>query len=369
MTRSAFYIGIISGTSIDAVDCALLQFKDDQPQLSATLSYPYSPSLRQSIFEMCANESNSLKVLGTADVEIGRTFAAAALAILEQEKLQPTDITAIGSHGQTVFHHPLQPTPFTTQLGDPNVIAQLTGITTVADFRRMDMAAGGQGAPLAPLFHQQVFKSDQFDRVIVNVGGIANISILARNIPFIGFDTGPGNVLMDYWINETQQLIYDESGKLASSGSINSKLLDRLLDEDYFQRPAPKSTGREMFNGNWLRSKLAHLGESVNVADIQATLLELTAVTVTDAINKSVKPDGVYVCGGGAYNTRLMSRLSELLPYSEVNSTAAIGFAPDWVEAATFAWLAKQRIEEIRIDARLLTGASRPCVLGGLFLP
>lgn len=369
MASSQLYIGIISGTSIDAVDCALLRFDDQHSNLLATHSHAYDESLRQRIFRLCAEENTSLKVLGETDVEIGRAFAAATLTLLKQEKLSPGDIAAIGSHGQTVFHHPLPPVPFTTQLGDPNTIACLTGIATVADFRRMDMAAGGQGAPLAPLFHQHAFASPEADRVIVNIGGIANISVLAQGKPFIGFDTGPGNVLMDYWIHSTRQLIYDKQGEWASSGVINHKLLGLMLDEEYFRSPAPKSTGRELFNGRWLQSKLARLGEPVNVADVQATLLELTAITIRDAIHALLRPLEVYVCGGGAYNTRLMDRLSELLTDSTVNSTLALGLAPDWVEAATFAWLAHRRLQNQAIDARSITGASRPGVLGGVYLP
>ena len=369
MSNSGLYIGLISGTSVDAVDCALLKFDGDQPQLLATLSHPYSEPLRQRIFQLCSDENINLQMLGETDVEIGRTFAAAAQAILQQEEIARDKITAIGSHGQTVFHHPLPPLPFTFQLGDPNTIAELTGIVTVADFRRMDMAAGGQGAPLAPLFHRHCFASADTDRVIVNVGGIANISILAQGKPYCGFDTGPGNVLMDFWINSTKQLIYDEGGNWASSGNINQKLLALLLNEEYFQRPYPKSTGRELFNGRWLKSKLSRLGDPVNVADVQATLLELSALTIAEAIHSILRPPEVYICGGGAHNNHLLERLRELLPDSKVETTEALGLAPDWVEAATFAWLARQRLDGKAIDCRSVTGASRPCVLGGIYSP
>ncbi|MFM1896770.1 MAG: hypothetical protein RLZZ385_1844 [Pseudomonadota bacterium] len=368
MTGSRF-IGLISGTSIDAIDCVLLHFEGDKPAVIATRSQPYDPELRRRIFALCEQPQVSLRELGQVDTAIGEAFAAAALALLEQENLSPTSISGIGSHGQTVFHHPYQPHPFTTQLGDPNTIASRSGITTVADFRRMDMAAGGQGAPLAPLFHDYCFRSHTVDRVIVNIGGIGNITLLARDKPFLGFDTGPGNVLMDYWINATRQLIYDEDGAWASSGSIKTQLLELLLDEPYFQLPPPKSTGRELFNGRWLQNKLQLFGGEVNVADVQATLLELSARTLAAAIQSVAAPDEVLVCGGGAYNKTLMGRLAELLPDSRVDTTATLGLSPDWVEAATFAWLARQRLLLRPVATGPVTGASKPCLLGGVYQP
>ena len=362
-----WFIGLISGTSIAAIDCALLRFDEEQPTLVATLSQPFDESLRQTIFKVCEQPNVSLLALGQLDIAIGKAFASAALTLLARENLNPSVITGIGSHGQTVFHHPHGPHPFTTQLGDPNTIAQQTGITTVADFRRMDMAAGGQGAPLAPLFHANCFRSHQLDRVIANIGGIANITVLARNQPFTGFDTGPGNVLMDYWINITRQLIYDADGAWASSGSIDSRLLDLMLDEPYFQLPPPKSTGRELFNGNWLQKKLKQYGQDVNMADVQATLLELSAQTLSKAIQSVARPDEVLVCGGGAYNKTLMGRLEALMPGCRVDTTAVVGLAPDWVEAATFAWLARERLRERPINTGTVTGANTPCLLGGVY--
>lgn len=369
MSGPEYYIGVISGTSTDAVDCGLLEFTEQGPVLAASLSYPYEPALRQRILTLCAEKAGELALLGETDIAIGRTFAAAVLSLLQRENLAPAAIRGIGSHGQTIFHHPQSSHPFSTQLGDPNTIAALTGITTVADFRRMDMAVGGQGAPLAPLFHQYLFRSDTADRVIVNIGGIANISILARHRPFLGFDTGPGNVLMDHWTWETRQQAYDEGGRFAASGHVHQSLLELLLQEPYFGLPAPKSTGRELFNRRWLLGALSRLPNQPPPADIQATLLELTARTIHQATAGILAPDSVYICGGGAYNTRLMERLTELFAPAEVNSTAALGLAPDWVEAATFAWLARQRLEGIPVDARSVTGASRPCRLGGIYLP
>ncbi len=367
MPAPQYFIGLISGTSIDAIDCALVRFDKNKLSLQATHSQKFSPRLQKNIFAQCLQDKTNLQSLGQLDIEIGKEFAAAVQEMLRQEQLSAASITAIGSHGQTVFHHPVRPNSFSMQLGDPNTIAFLTGITTVADFRRMDMAAGGQGAPLAPLFHQHFFAKKKHQRVIVNIGGMANLTVIAENSPYLGFDTGPGNVLMDYWIGEIRQLIYDEFGGWASSGKINDHLLTLLLDEDYFRLPPPKSTGRELFNGRWLGNKLAAFGRTVDDRDVQATLLELSAVTIADAIKRHLESSEVYVCGGGAHNTGLMTRIRELLPDCQVATTETLGLGPDWVEAVTFAWLAKQRLELKAVNTGPITGATTPCLLGGIY--
>jgi len=367
MSQSNYYIGLISGTSIDGVDCALINCIDNKPRLLATHSEPIPALLKNKILNLCANENISLDSLGQVDIEIGRLFAAAVNKLLLQEKLSAESICAIGSHGQTVFHQPAGEFPFSMQIGDANTIAELTGITTVADFRRRDMAAGGQGAPLAPLLHQCCFSSESHSRVILNIGGISNPTILNGSEPCIAFDSGPGNVLMDYWINLQQAKPYDESGKWAASGKIDTTLLNLLAQESYFDLAPPKSTGRELFNSEWLNKKLQQLTSQPDPADVQATLLELTATSISNAIEKIMVAQELYVCGGGAHNSTLMRRLAELLPDTKVATTAQLGIDPDWVEAAAFAWLAKQTIEGTAIDTRSITGARRAAILGGIY--
>lgn len=367
MATSDYYIGLMSGTSVDGVDCALVQFDGDQPKLVATHSEPINPELRADILHLCVGKNIDLALYGTTDVAIGQLFARAALALLESADIKRTAIRAIGSHGQTVFHHPQGDTRFSLQIGDPNSIAQHSGITTIADFRRRDMAAGGEGAPLAPLLHRNCFQSASTDRVVLNVGGIANITVLNKDGTCLAFDTGPANVLMDYWIAKHQQKNYDKNGDWAASGNVIQPLLKLLLDEPYFARPTPKSTGRELFNGPWLEEKLHKLGQELAIADIQATLLRFTIDSIVGEIRKSAVPTEVYVCGGGAHNNAFMAGLQARLRDCNVLSTAKLGIDPDWVEAIAFAWMAKQTIEGRTIDTTPFTGAAQATVLGGIY--
>lgn len=367
MSSADYYIGLISGTSVDGVDCALVQFEGEIPQVVATVFLATSPELRGKILRLCQGKDIDLRLYGQVDVEIGRFFATSVTTLLQQTGLSAADITAIGSHGQTVFHDPAAEFPFTLQIGDPNTIARLTGITTVADFRRRDMAAGGEGAPLAPLLHRNCFRSATLNRVIVNIGGISNITVLDKSGACVAFDTGPGNVLMDYWVEKHLQTTYDKDGEWAASGNFNPDLVSRLADEPYFATAPPKSTGRELFNGPWLEAKLASLPAALLDEDIQASLLELTAQTITQAIRNATTADEIYVCGGGAANGALMARLQVLSGNATVASTAALGVDPDWVEAAAFAWMAKQTCAGKPIDTTALTGASEPVILGGIY--
>ena len=253
------YIGVISGTSVDAIDCALIQTGTSGSRLLATLAGDYPDDLRRRILGLCRGDQVSLKTLGETDIEVGKHFAATINALLEQEKIKPQQITGIGSHGQTIFHHPDSLNPFSMQVGDPNTIAEMTGIATVADFRRRDMAAGGQGAPLAPLFHQHFFFSPARRTAVLNIGGIANLTLLNRSADGSpsGFDTGPGNVLMDGWIEQHQGTTFDHNGNWAARGTVIPGLLSLMLDEPYFQRLPPKSTGRELFNPGLAACKIA----------------------------------------------------------------------------------------------------------------
>ena len=367
MPNADYYIGLISGTSIDGIDCALVQFEGDNPTVVATHCKPMPTGLRKKILLLCRGSGFDLQLYGQLDIEIGRLFAESANTLLTLAGISASDITAIGSHGQTVFHSPSGDYPFTLQIGDPNSIAQLTGITTVADFRRRDMAVGGEGAPLAPLLHRNCFAADSITRVIVNIGGISNITVLDRASTAFAFDTGPGNVLMDYWIEKHLQRTYDENGQWGAKGKVVPELLALMLEEPYFAEAHPKSTGRELFNGPWLEAKLAEHGTDPTDVDVQATLLELTARTIASEISKASNPQEVYICGGGAQNGILMQRLQSLFGKVPVASTEALGVHPDWVEATAFAWMAKQTMAGNTIDTTALTGADKPVILGGIY--
>ncbi len=368
MPPHEYFIGLLSGTSIDAVDAVLIDFAATPARLVGTHSESISSSLRDNILRLCADVDISLSLLGETDVGLGHTFALAVNRLLEKTGVAHKDILAIGSHGQTIKHQPTGTAPFTLQIGDPNTIATRTGISTVADFRRRDMAQGGQGAPLAPLFHQDFFATAGHRRAILNVGGIANISLLRHGErPLVGFDTGPGNVLMDSWISLKQGKAFDHNGAWAQQGQVHTGLLSTLLQEPYLALAAPKSTGRELFNLPWLEQHLRGVGP-VSDEDVQATLLEFTARTVVESVSwKSEEVSEVLVCGGGAHNGALMGRLQALLPALRVCSSAEAGLDPQWVEGFLFAWLARKTWFGEAIDTRDVTGARAPCILGGLY--
>lgn len=369
MSVTQYFAGAISGTSMDGVDCVLVDLADSRPALIHTHFTPMPAPLRKRLLSLCHSDTTDLVSLGSLDIEVGRLFAAAINTLLDGAGVDSGQVRAIGSHGQTVYHQPEGHTPFTLQIGDPNTIAFTTGITTVADFRRMDMAAGGQGAPLAPLLHQAVFSHPSLNRVVLNLGGIANLTLLPADdtSPVRGFDTGPANVLMDHWIHQHLGKDYDKAGEWAGSGRINDGLLREFLSEPYFSRPHPKSTGRELFNASWLQDRLTEFA-AIPAEDVQATLLELSARSVCDAI-EAVMPscDEIIVCGGGAHNTALMTRLGERADSARILSSDDLGIPNDWVEAVCFAWLAKQNLEDRPLDCTRLTGAERPCVLGGRY--
>lgn len=366
------YIGLMSGTSMDAVDAVLIDLAapagaSRPTQLIATYTLPLPADLH-SVLAGLAHRAVTFDEITQLDVVLGRLFAEAANGLLAQTGDSPESIAAIGSHGQTVYHRPQGTYPSSIQLGDPNLIAELTGITTVADFRRRDLAAGGQGAPLVPAFHQMQFAAQE-NRVIVNIGGIANITVLATSADstVTGFDTGPGNVLMDAWCARHRRTPYDPQGAWAAQGRCHSGLLAALLSAPYFSLPPPKSTGREAFHPAWLEGVLARF-PTLPPADVQATLCELTATTITQSI-LSVAPatERVLVCGGGAYNDTLLQRLGALLAPRIVTTTAEHGIGPRWVEAAAFAWLAQRTLAHQPGNLTTVTGARRPVILGGVY--
>lgn len=369
MTSEKF-IGMLSGTSMDALDCVLVQFEHERLEVLDFACSPIPPALKRKLELLASNECTDLLLLGSADVELAKCFAAAALQMLQKHDLPASAITAIASHGQTIWHQPIASAErerFTLQIGDPNTIAFLTGITTVADFRRQDMAAGGQGAPLVPAFHRAMLGNTDKPRVVLNLGGIANITILPTDdgMPF-GYDTGPANILMDYWIAKCCGQPFDEDGRWAASGQINEGLLAALLDEPYFARPSPKSTGRELFNPAWLEHKLLRAG-NVSPVDIQATLAALTVRSVGQAIRKHLTHGEVLVCGGGARNSFLMRSLQQFLPAFAVGTTSDHGIDSDCLEAVAFAWFARQTLAGKAIDFAPFTGAMRPVIAGGIY--
>lgn len=372
MLASQLYIGLMSGTSADAIDAVLVDLSSS-PQLITHHSQKIPPALRQQIHQLCTPGAHEIDRMGVLDVELGQHFAATIHELLTISGINPGDVVAIGSHGQTIRHRPQGccEQPFTLQIGDPNTLAELTGITTVADFRRRDMAAGGQGAPLVPAFHQAIFSSSHCDRAIVNIGGMANITWLpqAAGAQTIGFDTGPGNVLMDGWIFDHHHIAYDRNGDWAASGTLIPTLLQQLLTHPFFGQPPPKSTGREAFNREWLAAQLTQFAHPAQAADVQATLLELTAMSIAHSINDlSDRFKEVYVCGGGAYNQNLMKRLGIHIQDCRIASTAVLGVDPEWVEAMAFAWLAQQTCTRRPGNLPAVTGARREVILGGIYM-
>ena len=373
------YLGLISGTSADGIDAALVRFDNDDPQSRCELvhgkTFAWDAALRARLVELGqGGEITSLDELGTLDVRIAEAFADAALSLLREADVAASDVRALGSHGQTVRHRPHGAAldghapdkrfAFTMQLGDGNVIAERTGIATIADFRRRDVAAGGHGAPLLPALHAGLLSSKDEDRAVLNLGGIANLTLLPMHGDVRGFDTGPANALMDAWCERHTGKAFDANGDFAASGNVDEGLLARLLDDAWFALPPPKSTGREQFHLDWVASKLR--GDE-SPADVQATLLELSAATVADAL-RAAQPDTkrLLACGGGVHNPRLLARIAARLPGVVVESSAVHGVDPDFVEAMGFAWLARQTLLGRPGNLPSVTGARGPRVLGAL---
>lgn len=366
------YVGLLSGTSVDCVDAGLFELTETQKGIDAKLlashQHPYPPEIREAVLRISTPGDNEIDRMGSLDIALGQVFAQAVNDLLKESNTPHDSVRAIGSHGQTVRHRPNTKYPFTLQIADPNTIAYESGITTVADFRRKDMAAGGQGAPLAPAFHQAVFSSPNEKRCIVNIGGIANISVLHElTDQVVGYDCGPGNILMDSWVQSHKMQDYDEKGTWAQSGEVDTRFLNELLDHPFLAKAFPKSTGREDFNRTWIDHILSQL-HPIAAEDIQATLCEFTAKTIAYAI-KLHDIDNVYVCGGGAHNTYLLSRIEANLENTPVSTTCDLNIPPDWVEAGLFAWLAKQRMDAAPGNLPSVTAAAKTVVLGGVYLP
>ena len=353
---------------MDAIDAVLVSFSGSFPRLLQSYSCPLPQKLRGHLLNLALGEANQeIELLGQCDTELGIAFAETVLALLDKANCRPCDVRAIGSHGQTIRHRPDNPWPFSLQIGDPNIISERTQITTVADFRRRDIAAGGQGAPLVPAFHHAVFASRTEHRCVLNIGGIANISYLpADGKRVMGFDTGPGNVLLDSWIRRNLGDSFDRNGQWAASVVPDVALVEILLSDPYLKLSPPKSTGRELFNLDWLDNHLQ--GCNVDAATVQSSLCELSARSIADAVRQYAPlTQRLLVCGGGAYNIRLMQRIADLLAPLIVQSTTDFGIEPDWVEAVAFAWLAKAALEKRPGNLVSVTGANKPVVLGGIY--
>ena len=362
MTTS-LYIGLMSGTSLDGVDGVLADFADGAIRTLEAAFVPFPAELRAELMALQANGANEIEREAIAANGLARAYAA-CVAALEAKARGP--VAAIAVHGQTVRHRP--ELGFTRQTNNPALLAELTGIDVIADFRSRDIAAGGQGAPLVPAFHAAAFGTPGTTRVVVNIGGIGNISVLHADGRVTGYDTGPGNVLLDGWVKRHQGKEYDADGAWGASGSVAPDLLAHLLEEPYFHQPAPKSTGRDLFHMEWLDARLAGLAD-LAAQDVQATLTALTAETIARAIHgERVNVDAVYVCGGGAYNGALLRMLAGALGGTvPVESTAALGIAPNRVEALAFAWLGYRFTMRQPGNMPAVTGAQGPRILGALY--
>jgi anhydro-N-acetylmuramic acid kinase len=356
-------VGLMSGTSLDGVDAVLVDFSESQPRTLATAWLPYSEAIRHTALQLQTAQHDEIHAAALLANELASSYAETVRQVLTKAGAEKAQIAAVGCHGQTIRHQPSA--GYSIQLNNPALLAELTGITVVSDFRSRDIAAGGQGAPLVPAFHSAVFGHPEQHRVILNIGGIANLTDLNPGKPVKGFDCGPGNLLMDAWIERHQGLRYDEAGNWAAQGQVLTELLHRLMNDAFFAASPPKSCGRSEFHILWLES---HLAGSERPEDVQATLLELTAQSASQAINRWCgKPGELFVCGGGARNSALMARLQRHLPNCRVASTDSLGQPADWVEAVAFAWLAWRTLHEKSGNLPEVTGARGTRVLGAIY--
>lgn len=354
-----FFVGLMSGTSLDGVDAALVGFEPHRCQIAQTFYLPFPDSLKKSLLELHTPLPNELEQGQLVANHLAKLYAEAVHRLLESTDIKPI---AIGCHGQTIRHRP--ELGFTLQLNNPALLAELTGMTVVADFRSRDVAAGGQGAPLVPAFHHAIFSHSDIPRAIVNIGGISNLTYLFKDT-ISGFDCGPGNLLMDAWCHQHTGEAYDKNGSWARRGKVIKQLLETFLAHPFLEQSPPKSTGRDTFNLAWLEQRLQ---PRFSTEDVQATLVEFSAHCISDAILKHCADTAeVYLCGGGAHNQLLTDRLQHLLPHIHIDKTDALGISVDWVEAAAFAWLAKQCMEGKPGNLPLVTGATGPRILGAIY--
>lgn len=355
----------MSGTSLDGIDAALVDFSSLPPSLERTVYLPYDKDLRQQLLNLHRSGDNELHRAAVLSNTLAHCYAKAVIELLKKNKVEPKSVAAIGCHGQTVRHCPQTEMRYSIQLGNAALLAELTGITVVADFRSRDIAAGGQGAPLVPGFHQLLFQDPKIHRIIVNIGGISNITSLAPNSEVVGFDCGPGNLLMDSWCLRHIGTTYDLNGAWAASGKVIPALLEKFMSPRFFSLPPPKSTGRETFNFAWLEGCLTGHEKP---EDVQATLMQLTVTAITNSISDYFpNATEIYLCGGGARNKTLTSKLQTCLPGKKVELTDVLGANADWLEAFAFAWLAKQTLLGIPSNLPSVTSAKGSRILGAIY--
>ncbi|MBI3479633.1 MAG: anhydro-N-acetylmuramic acid kinase [Nitrosomonadales bacterium] len=362
MSQPELYIGLMSGTSLDGIDAVLVDLSGPEPRQLTQHYSPFDDSLKNALLALHLPSHNELHQAQIIGNQLARMYAAAVAAVLTQTQSPSNAVKAIGCHGQTIRHCPEH--GYTLQIGNAALLAELAGITVVSDFRSRDIAAGGQGAPLVPAFHDHVLRHPDIHRVIVNIGGISNLTDLPPRAATSGFDCGPGNLLMDAWCTQHLGQPYDDNGTWAASGKVLPALLEPMLAEPFFALPPPKSSGRDLFNMAWLKSKLK---DNEAAADVQATLLELTCRSIASAIQKQCHgAQEIYLCGGGAHNQTLHNRITVLLPGCSVNATDSLGVNGDYLEAVAFAWLAQQTMRGKAANLPTVTGARHPCILGAI---
>ena len=367
-SHQGYYVGTMTGTSGDGLDISLIEIDEfGGVNFVSAETFEFQDDLRKKLLGLSYPKANEIEHMGECDTQLGRFTGISVLKFLAGAGITKEQVIAIGSHGQTIRHRPpsaINPHPFTIQIGNPHLITEITGITTVADFRRRDLAAGGQGAPLVPAFHQTLFEAKAPKSIILNIGGISNITVFEKNL--IGFDTGPGNCLMDAWILRSKNEFFDKGGQWASQGKIIEPLLQHLMDDTYFNDPPPKSTGREYFNISWAEQQYGPLSTLDNT-DVQATLCELTVVTILSSIQKlNLEPSEIIVCGGGRLNTHLMSRLKQK-SNCPIMTSDEYSINGDYIEASAFAWLSYKNLMGMPANTPLVTGASGDRVLGTVF--
>lgn len=359
---SEFYIGVMSGTSLDGVDIAFCKIDSDFCELIHSGKYHFNQKLKEDILTAIGGQT-TLKTIGHLDTRLGEMYADAIESFIDEKKIDKNNISAIGLHGQTLWHEPDTEFPFSMQLGNASVAAARVGVKVVCDFRQKDIALGGQGAPFTPAFHQFLFSKNNADIAVLNIGGMANLTILGDRLR--GYDTGCGNVLMDMWIEDSKGEPYDKDGAFAKSGKANKELLERMLLDEYFKKAPPKSTGREYFNKTWLASYLP-VFQTIKDEDIQATLLELTASSIANEVKKN-SINQLIVCGGGVKNSFLMQRLQDKLEDVKVISSDELGVSSEFMEAMAFAWLACERVHRRCVKLSSVTGASKDSILGAIY--
>ena len=368
--KSKLYIGVMSGTSMDSMDAVLVKIGSNSWSLIDSARREFTPSLRKQLLILSRDkQSISLKDFIVINTKTGIEFSECINQLIQHQDINHNEITAIGLHGQTLFHHTESQYSGSLQIGSPSIVAEKTNTTVVADFRNSDIAAGGQGAPLAPAFHSWMFGSNKQKRILINIGGIANISILLNKKSFFGYDIGPGNALLDAWITKNKQKKFDNKGEWSKTGKANMKLLEIFKSDPFFKKIPPKSTGSHDFNLQWIQSAKKRFRQKLLAKDIQATLTLLTAELIVAAINKYPKDSEIAFSGGGIKNLSLMALINKKLNGRKIQSTTDWGIAPEWVEAAGFAFLAHQRMQEKVVELTKTTGSKKKSILGAIYLP